>query len=359
MNRIEFTVPQLGGEHRSHGIERSPAWMPTRSSFARTGVIDAIGDTPLVRLTRVFDDMRFDLYAKLEALNPGGSMKDRPAYRVLEDAIACGDITRDSVVIESSSGNMGIGLAQACTCYGLKFICVVDPRTTAQNIRLMEAYGAVVDCVSEPDPSTGEFLQARLNRVHELVDSIPNSYWPNQYENLSNARAHHETMREIAAALRGRVDVLVCATSTCGTLRGCAEYIRATGMNTRVIAVDAVGSVIFDAPCGRRLLPGHGAGVRPGLFQSDLADEVVWMSDLDSIIGCRRLARREGIIAGASSGAVIMAVQRERISIPDGAKCAVVLADRGERYLDTVYSDEWVEEHFGAVSHLWKEGAHA
>jgi cysteine synthase A len=328
----------------------------SRRKTVKEGILGAIGHTPLVRLTRLFGNLRFELFAKLEALNPGGSMKDRPALGILSAALASEQITGDSVIIESSSGNMGIGLAQACSCLGLRFICVVDPKATAQNISLLKAYGAEVDVVREPDAQTGEFLQARLNRVRELLASTRNGFWPNQYANLNNARAHHQTMHEILTALGGRVDVLVCATSTCGTLRGCAEYARRWGLSTRIVAVDAVGSVIFGSPPAKRLLPGHGAAVRPRLYRADLADQVVHVTDLDCITGCRLLARREAILAGASSGAVIMAVDRLRWTVPKGAVCVVILADRGERYLDTVYSDEWVEEHFGKVSHLW-EGA--
>ncbi len=341
---------------RAPGPDLPPTGRGSRgvARAVKQGVLAAIGNTPLVRLTRVFGNLPFQLYAKLEALNPGGSMKDRPAVRILSNALASGEISRDAVVIESSSGNMGIGLAQACSYLGLKFICVVDPKTTAQNIHLLQAYGAQVDRVTEPDTRTGEFLQARLDRVRHLLASTPNGFWPNQYANLDNARAHHQTMREIVTAL-GRVDLLFCATSTCGTLRGCAEFARRHELPTRIIAVDAVGSVIFGGPPAKRLLPGHGAAVRPGLYRDDLADQVIHVTDLECIAGCRLLARREAILAGASSGAVIAAVDRLRREVPDGAVCAAILADRGERYLDTVYSDEWVEEHFGRASRLPRE----
>lgn len=320
----------------------------------REGILGAIGNTPVVQLTRVFTDLNFQLYAKLEALNPGGSMKDRPALRILSEGLASGEIGDDTVVIESSSGNLGIGLAQACSYLGLKFICVVDPKATAQNLRLIEAYGAQLDRVTAPDPNTGEYLQARLNRVRDLMASTRNAFWPNQYANVNNARAHHETMREIVTALGGKVDLVLCATSTCGTLRGCAEYAREQKLSTRIVAVDAVGSVIFGGPSAKRLLPGHGAAVRPALYRADLADQVIHVTDLECITGCRRLARREAILAGASSGAVIAAVEHLRLAVSKGAVCVAILADRGERYLDTVYSDEWVEEHFGNVSHLWQ-----
>lgn len=323
------------------------------------GILSAIGNTPLVRLTRIFPAASFQLFAKLEALNPGGSMKDRPAFRILKVGLQSGEISADTVVIESSSGNMGVGLAQACSYLGLKFICVVDPKTTAQNIRLLEAYGAQVEQVTEPDPQTGEFLQARLNRVQDLLASTQNGFWPNQYANLNNALAHDQTMHEIATALEGKVDLLLCATSTCGTLRGCSEYIRRHGLSTRIVAVDAIGSVIFGGPPGKRLVPGHGAAVRPDLYEAGLAHQVIQVTDLESITGCRLLVRREAILAGGSSGAVIMAMSRLRPAVAEGAVCVAILPDRGERYLNTIYSDEWVEKHFGRVSHLWQEAREA
>jgi cysteine synthase A len=320
------------------------------------GILRAIGNTPLVELTRIFTGMNFRVYAKLESLNPGGSMKDRPAFRIITEGIESGAISDDTVIIESSSGNMGIGLAQACSYLGLQFICVVDPKTTTQNIRLLKAYGAQVDQVTEPDPTTGEYLQARLTRVQELLASTTNGFWPNQYANTHNAAAHRQTMHEIVGALDGDVDFLFCATSTCGTLRGCAEYVREHRLATRVIAVDAVGSVIFGGERGQRLVPGHGSAVRPQLYQPDLAYQCVLVSDLECVTGCRRLARLEAILAGGSSGAVIMAIERLRKTLPRGATCVAILSDRGERYLDTIYSDEWVAKHFGNVSYLW-EGA--
>ena len=323
------------------------------------GILSAIGNTPLIELTRFFSDMEFRLYAKMESLNPGGSMKDRPALEILTDGLRSGSLSPGAVVIESSSGNMGIGLAQACSYLGLKFICVVDPKTTPQNILLLEAYGAQVDKITEPDPTTGEYLQARLNRVRDLLESTSNGFWPNQYANERNAFAHHKTMHEIVTALGGTVDFIFCATSTCGTLRGCAEYVRERGLPTKVIAVDAVGSVIFGGERRKRLVPGHGAAVRPGLYQEGLADQCVHVTDLECITGCRRLARLEAILAGGSSGAVLMAIDHMRPVLPKGAVCVAILPDRGERYLDTIYSNQWVEENFGDVSHLWEDAREA
>jgi N-(2-amino-2-carboxyethyl)-L-glutamate synthase len=318
------------------------------------GVLSAIGKTPLVRLSRVIPDARFKLYAKLEGLNPGGSTKDRPAFSILRHAIDSGDIQPGTVVIESSSGNMGIGLAQACMYYGLRFICVVDPKATVQNVRLLKAYGAEVDVVQEPDKRTGEYLQARLDRVKSLLESTENTFWPNQYSHLYNPIAHYQTMNEVVTELGGELDYLFCATSTCGTIRGCAEYVREHKLSTRIFAVDAVGSVIFGGANGKRLIPGHGAAVRPALYQPDVAERCIHVTDLQCVVGCRRLVRDEAILAGGSSGAVLMAIEQVKNEIDAGATCAAIFADKGERYLDTIYCDTWVEEHFGKVAHLWQ-----
>lgn len=316
---------------------------------SNSGILSIIGNTPLVKLENVFKDSNFQLFAKLEMFNPGGSIKDRPALNMLLKAFEKGDIKPGDTIIESSSGNLGIGLAQASIILGLRFICVIDPKTTQQNISILKAYGAEVDLVAEPDPITGDFLPARINRVKSLLASIPNSFWCNQYANLNNAHAHHQTMHEIITGLDGRLDYLFCSTGSCGTLRGCVEYIRNNNLNTKIIAVDAKGSVIFGDKRGKRLIPGHGAARVPELFEPGFDDVHVHVTDTDCIIGCHRLLRSEAILAGGSSGGVITAIDKTRKEIPIGATCAAILCDRGERYLDTVYSDSWVKEHFGEI----------
>lgn len=319
------------------------------------GILSLIGRTPLVELRRMFGADDFRLFVKLEGCNPAGSSKDRPAKELICSGFETGAINADTVIVESSSGNMGIGLAQVCRYFGLRFICVVDPRTAPPNLKLLSAYGAEIDYVAEPDPETGDFLRARLNRVQELLGEIENSYWPNQYANLNNSNAHYKTtIPEIVNAL-GRVDYFFCATSTCGTIRGCAEYLKASPHPTTVVAVDAVGSVLFGFERGKRLIPGLGAGVIPPLCKEELVDAVVRVSAADCIVGCRRLMRDEAILAGGSSGGVITAVERWRNRIPPGANCVAILPDRGERYLDTVYSDEWVLEKVGNIFHLWQD----
>lgn len=323
----------------------------------RDGVLDTIGETPLVRLTKLFPDLHFSLYAKLEALNPGGSVKDRPAREILRQALESGEVGPDTVVIESSSGNMGVGLAQACRYHGLRFICVVDPHTAAQNLAVLRAYGAEIEYVNEPDPVSGEFLQARLDRVRLLCRRYPSAFWPNQYENPANPGSHYRTtMHEIATALEGRLDYLFIATSTCGTVTGCGRYVRDHGLGTRIIAVDAVGSRIFSDEKAERWVPGLGAGIHPPLCDRELLHDHVLVTGLECVVGCRLMARREAILVGGSAGGVISAVARLRDAIPEGATCAVLLCDRGERYLDTVFSDAWLQERFGEdVGRLWAD----
>jgi 2,3-diaminopropionate biosynthesis protein SbnA len=320
-----------------------------------SGVLSAVGRTRLVELRRISGTAPVRVFAKLEDLNPGGSAKDRTALSMVLDAIRTGAVTPGrSVIVESSSGNLAIGLAQVCRYLDLRLICVVDRKTTPQHLAIMRAYGAEVEIVTEPDEGTGEYLSARLERVRWLVATTPYAFWLNQYANVANARAHEATMCEIVSDMGSPVDYLFCATSSCGTLRGCAEYVAKHGLTTRIIAVDAMGSAIFGQAPAPRLVPGHGAAIRPQLFRPGLADEVVHVRDLDCVVGCRLLVQREAILAGGSSGAVVMALRRLSSRIPVGSTCVLILPDRGERYLDTIYCDNWVHEHFGDVF-AWKD----
>ena len=302
---------------------------------------DLIGSTPLVGLYNVFSDEPFAVYAKLEMCNLGGSMKDRPALLMLEEALRNGSLRPGDTVVESSSGNMGISLAQICKRLKLSFVCVVDSRTNRTNIAVMRAFGARVEII-ESTAGTDSLLKARLNRVRELLNEIPHSFWPNQYANPNNARAHEQSMCEIDKALDHKVDFLFCAAGTCGTIRGCSDYVRRNGRTTKIIAVDAIGSVIFGDAAAKRLVPGHGASIRPALYKEGMADDVQKMSDKDCVEGCRLLLEQEALMVGGSSGAVIMAIKKYAPRIPSGSIVAAILADRGERYLDTIYDDEWV-----------------
>lgn len=316
-----------------------------------TGILSAIGNTPLVQLSHFFGrNTASAVFAKLEMLNPMGSSKDRAAASMLLAAIRDGRvIPGKTTVIESTSGNTGVALASVCKYFRLPFICIVDSRMTPQHGNVIRAFGGIIEEVTVPDPATGELLPARLRRVQELLEITAPSFWPNQYGNANNAAAHEVTCAEIFTTLGRAPDFLFCATGTCGTIRGCADYIRETGAPTRLVAVDAVGSRIFGDRPQRRIIPGLGSAIRPPLVEGVPVDRVVHISEIEAVTGSRRLLETEAILAGGSSGAVMAALSRCDDVLRSSATVAVVLADSGERYLDTIFNDEWVEEHIGAA----------
>lgn len=315
-----------------------------------SGMLTAIGDTPLVRLTKYFSGAESaSVYAKLELLNPMGSAKDRAASSMLLAAIHDGRVVPGkTTIVESTSGNTGVALAAVCKYFRLPLICVVDVRLTPQHRNLLRAFGAIIDEVTVPDPATGELLPARLRRVQELLRENYPSYWPDQYSNADNARAHQVTCGEIFEQLGRAPDYIFCATGTCGTIRGCADYIRNNGAPTSLIAVDAVGSRIFGDVPQRRIIPGLGSAIRPPLVEGISVARIIHISESDAVMGGRRLLETEAILAGGSSGAIMSALTRcdDILRDPDNT-VVVVLPDSGERYLDTIYDDKWVAEQIG------------
>ena len=319
-----------------------------------SGVLSAIGNTPLVKLVRLFPQRMFQCYGKLEMANPGGSSKDRSALGMLLDAYERREVGPKTTIIESSSGNLGIGLAQVCRYLELPFVCVVDTRTTGAHLAILQAYGARVEVVAAMGVGTNDLLSARLQRVQELRNEIVDSFWVNQYANLSNPRAQYEIFREIHMHLGDRWDYVFLAVSTCGTLRGCRNYIQDKGLRTRIVAVDAEGSIIFGDSSKRRLIPGHGASRVPELYRVGLQDIVIKASDQDCVAGCFKLLQHESIFAGGSSGAVVSAITTMADQISKDAVVVAILFDRGERYLDTIYSRRWIQKHFGKEFRPWE-----
>lgn len=313
-----------------------------------SGILSTIGKTPLVVLNKLFPSSSSKFYAKLEMFNPGGSSKDRTAFLLLSRAMEKGDLGHNSTVIESSSGNMAIGLAQVCRYLDLNLIVVTDPNVNRHTLDLIQAYGARIERVTESD-SGGNYLNSRLKRVKQLCNTIPNSYWPNQYSNELNPEAHYQTMKEIVDHCPAPPDYILAATSTCGTIMGCANFVREHNLKTQIVAVDAVGSVIFGTSRGRRLIPGHGAGRKSDLLDESFIDHVFHMTDKECVIGCRRLLQIESILAGGSAGAVVMAAEKLQSLIPGNSTFVLILSDSGERYLETIYNDSWVESNFDVI----------
>lgn len=306
-------------------------------------ILDTVGHTPLIRLNKVYPESKLKIFAKMEAFNPGGSIKDRTALQLITHAMENGQLKKGDTVVESSSGNMAIGLAQTCKYFGLKLEVVVDPMVNKQNVKIIKAFGGKVNYVTTPSKEGG-FLQARLDRVQEILATNPRSFWTNQYGNTQNPAAHKQTMHEVVKDLGFAPDYLFAATSTCGTLMGCAEYIHMNKLKTKIVGVDAVGSVIFGTPPGERKIPGHGAGRESQFLKRESIFDVVHVTDSECVEGCHRLLNTEAILCGGSSGAVTNAVQKFSHSIPFGSTVAMILCDRGERYLDTIYNEDWVKE---------------
>lgn len=307
-------------------------------------IVDAIGGTPLVRLSRCFPGPDMEVLAKLEMLNPCGSMKDRPARRIVEDGLSRGELRVGDRLVESTSGNLGVALAAVARIHGLAFTAVVDPNTAPVNLDLLRAHGADVDLVTARD-SAGGYLHTRIARARELA-TRPGSVWINQYSNPGNPAAYHDTLAaEVLGAVDGPIDVLVAAVSTTGSLHGIARRLRITNPHLTVVAVDAVGSVIFGGHPAPRTIPGFGASRIPELLQPAEIDEVVHVDEDSTRHGCRRLAETESILGGGSSGAVIAAIERwwsRRPARPRRARplrVLTVLPDRGERYLQQIYRD--------------------
>jgi len=307
------------------------------SNMIYSSVVDCIGHTPLVYLDRLFPQPGVRVIAKLECLNPAGSMKDRSARFIIERGLRAGTINHHSHLIESSSGNFGIAVATVARIYNLAFTCVVDPCISPMNLRILTYLGANIEMVNTPDDQGG-YLQSRIRRVQELQRIIPHSQWINQYANKLNWQAHfYDTADEIITDLDKPIDGIVVAVSTAGTIMGLARRLRKTFPHLKVFAVDAVGSIIFGAPAGPRRIPGIGASRVPEILCQDEIDQVIYVCDQEAVQGCLDLVSYEGIFAGGSSGAVVAAIQKLALQFPPSARLLTLLPDRGERYLDLIY----------------------
>ncbi len=233
-----------------------------------SSITDCIGSTPMVYLHHLFSRVELDIIAKLEFLNPGGSIKDRPARFIIESGLRDQTITNQTHIIESTSGNFGIALAMVARSYGLQLTCVVDPKISPTNLNILRLMGANVDMVQEKDDQGG-YLKARIARVNQLLQETPHGYWTNQYANPLNWQAHYYgTGDEIVNQLDAPVDYLVLAVSTTGTLLGIARRLRMAFPHIRVIAVDAVGSIIFGQPSGPREISRHRVEPSAGIILS-------------------------------------------------------------------------------------------
>lgn len=296
-------------------------------------ITEAIGNTPVVHLSRLFAGTNIEVFAKLEYLNPFGSTKDRVACYVIEQSIRRGLIGAGGRIVESSSGNMAIALAAVGPLYGLSVTCVVDPAICELNVTILHRLGAEVEIVRERDDHGG-YLETRLRRVREIVASDPKILWINQYTNELCWQAHAaSTAREILDQADAPMDILAVAVSTTATLVGVARGLRPVWPRLRVMAVDAEGSAVFGGPTRPRRLPGLGSSRSSALVKPGDVDDLIQVCEADALAGCDDLLHTEGILAGASSGALVSALRRRAPSLPLGTRVITLLPDRMERYL--------------------------
>jgi cysteine synthase A len=304
-------------------------------------VLDNVGNTPIVQF-KIEGLPNVNLYCKLEFYNPTGSVKDRAACHIIKKLLALKEIDKDTTLVESSSGNFGIALSAYCKKHGLKFICVVDPHITRINEMLIRSQGARVIKVTEPDENGG-YLLNRIRKVKALLKEIDNSYWVNQYANPYNAEAYAETLAKEICDEMDRLDYLFLGTSSGGTITGVSCKIKQDFPDAKVIAVDIIGSVIFGHPPKKRYIPGIGSSMVPEILKKARIDEVVMMDEITTIHMCHELLEKYSIFAGGSSGSSYGAVKKYFKGKVPGKEINVVtiFPDRGERYVDTVYNEEW------------------
>jgi N-(2-amino-2-carboxyethyl)-L-glutamate synthase len=286
------------------------------------------------------------LYLKCEGFNFAGSIKLKAATEMVEAAERDGSLTPETILVESSSGNLGVAVSMIAASKGYRFLCVTDARCNRSTQRLMEALGSAVHVITTPDPERG-FLGARLDFIHALCASDERYLWLNQYANPNNWKAHYTTTAPAIVRQFPRLDVLFIGAGTTGTLMGCARYLRRWHRPVHIVAVDSVGSVNFDDAPGRRLIPGLGTSVRPPLLDESYVDDVLLVEEADAIHVCHRLARR-GFLFGGSTGTVVSGAIRWLAHHHDREPVAVAIApDLGERYLDSIYNPTWVQGHYG------------
>jgi cystathionine beta-synthase len=306
-------------------------------------VLDLVGDTPLVRLQKVGAELGPTLLAKLEYMNPGGSVKDRIGLRMIEAAEREGQLKPGGTIIEPTSGNTGVGLAMAAAIKGYRMIFVMPDKMSLEKISLLRAFGAeVVICPTAVDPESPESYYSVSDR---LAEEIPGGFKPDQYSNRANPEAHYETTGpEIWEQTGGELDALVIAVGTGGTISGAARYLREQSPDLLVVGADPEGS-IYSSQVRPYLVEGIGEDFWPQTYDPSLVDEYVTVSDRDSFLTARRLAREEGLLVGGSGGTAVHAMLEVAKRFGPEATIVTLIPDGGRAYLSKFYDDNWMLEY--------------
>jgi cystathionine beta-synthase len=307
-------------------------------------VIDLIGWTPLVRLQRLNRGLDPLLLVKLEYLNPGGSVKDRIGLRMIEQAERGGKLRPGGTIVEPTSGNTGVGLALAAALKGYRCVFVMPDKIAQEKVSLLRAYGGeVVICPSAVPPDSPESYYSVAAR---LAEEIPGAHELNQYSNPANPQAHYETTGpEIWEQTSGEIDALVLAVGTGGTISGAARYLKEQRPDLLVVAADPVGSIYTSPQPHPYLVEGIGEDFWPATYDPSLVDEYVNVSDRDSFLTARRLAREEGLLVGGSGGTAVWALLQIATRFGPDATIVTLIPDSGRGYLSKFYDDNWLMEY--------------
>jgi len=306
-------------------------------------ILQAIGRTPLIRLRRIGTDIASPIYAKVESLNPGGSVKDRVGFAMVEAAEKAGLLKPDGTIVEATAGNTGMGLALVAAVKGYRLIVVLPDKMSAEKISLLRAYGAeVVITATNVPPDSPESYNGVADR---LAREIPGAYRPDQFSNPNNPLAHYLTTgQEIWTDSEGHVEVFVASMGTGGTISGTARYLKERNPAITIVGADPEGSILSgDAPHSYKV-EGIGEDFIPKTFNRQVVDEMVRVSDKDSFNTARRLAREEGILAGGSSGTALAAALKYAQRLTQPREIVVLLPDTGRNYISKIFSDEWMRE---------------
>ena len=307
-------------------------------------ILQTIGHTPLVQLTNstAVDEGR--VFLKYERNNPGGSIKDRPALYIIEQAEKLGLLKPGGTIIESSSGNFGISLAMIGAVKGYHVIILVDPKTTSTNLALLKSFGAEVIVVTQQDDS-GSYHKTRISLANQMAREIKNSFRPDQCFNVLNRQAHYKnTAQEILDDCNNEIDMIITAVSTGGQLGGISKYIKEHMPSVKIVGVDAEGSAIFGGEAHAYRIPGVGLGWTPSNLDLSLVDCAYKVDDELAFITARALARHEGILTGPSSGACVAVALKYAQTMGADARIVCIGADGGERYIHTLFNDDWMQE---------------
>jgi cystathionine beta-synthase len=318
---------------------------PAIAAEIRDSILDAIGNTPMVRLSRIGSEVAPEIVAKIEALNPGGSIKDRIALGLIESAERDGHLRPGGTLVEPTSGNTGTGLALAALLKGYRVIAVMPDKMSKEKIDLLRAYGAeVVVAPTEVPPDSPESYYRVADR---LTEEIPGAFQPNQYFNQANPEAHYRTTGpEIWRQTEGRLTHFVSGIGTGGTITGAGRYLKERDGGIEVIGADPVGSVYSGGEAKPYLVEGVGEDFWPESFDPSIVDRYVTVGDRESFLMTRRLASTEGILAGGSSGMALHAALEVARELDDPtAMIVVVLPDGGRSYLSKIYNDAWMRQY--------------